>query len=161
MNGYPVRSLSGRVPYINVQERQPDGTSGGAFNSGAFRTRVLNTIQADTHNLVTLSSNQIILPAGTWIAQIAAPGWQVNDHQARLRDITNGVNLLIGTGARSSGSSSHERSEMHGLFVLSGPTVLEIQHVCETSNGVDGFGRVTNFTSDYELYTIAEFWKVA
>ena len=106
-------------------------------------------------------NNQITLPAGTWLAQIAAPGWQVNDHQTRLRDITNGINLLIGTGARSSGSSCHERSEMHGLFVLSGPTVLEVQHVCETTNATDGFGRVSNFTSDYELYTVAEFWKVA
>ena len=61
----------------------------GDFNSGAWRTRILDTEISDTDSIVSLSSNQFTLQAGNYFIVAWASALQVNGHQARLRDITN------------------------------------------------------------------------
>lgn len=158
--GYSSPGLSGVTPYINIQDVKANGTGGGNFTSGAWRTRDLNTIVVDTHGLATLASNQITLPAGTYRCFILAPGFNVNDHVVRLRDITNGVTIAEGIEGRSNATSTHDKSELRYWFRLLSATVLEVQHQCETTNATDGFGRASNFTTDFEHYTVAEFWKL-
>lgn len=150
----------GVTPYINIQDQKPDGTSGGAFTSGGWRTRTLNTIVANVGGYAALNSNQISLSPGIYRCDITAPGWQVNDHVARLQNITTGTTIAEGVNGRSSGSSSHETSRIRTYFTLTSLSVLEVQHQCETSNGTDGFGRVSNFVTANEIYTTAEFWKL-
>lgn len=148
-------------PYVDVQHVVADGVGGGAFSAGSWVTRPLNSKVTDTASIAGLASNQITLPPGTYYAMIQSNAFGVNDHQARLRNITSGATLLNGRNARGSGSSDHDCSDIRGQFTLSVSSVLEVQHRCETTNGTDGFGRVTNFATDVELYAHAEFWKLA
>jgi hypothetical protein len=155
-------TVTGAPPYICIQDQKPDGTGGGAFTTGAWRTRALNTFLANDQNLAVLDRtlNQITLNAGTYRCSISVPAFSVNDHQARLQNITGGGTLVQGQTARAPAAGSMGTSALvAGLFALRSATVVEVQHRCETTNGTDGFGRTTNFTSDGpEVYTIAEFW---
>ena len=54
-----------RTPIL-IKELQTSGTNGGTFTTGAWRTRTLNTVQNDPHGFVSLSGNQILLPASNW-----------------------------------------------------------------------------------------------
>lgn len=147
------------VPYICIRDVKADGTGGGSFASGSFVTRTLNNIQNDDTGAVQVINNQIILPPGRYRCHVDVPAYGVADHQARLRDMTNGVTLLTGISGRSTGSNNYDRSTIMGKIKLFLTTAIEVQHRCETSNLTDGLGRASNFTSDEEVYTVAEFWK--
>jgi hypothetical protein len=161
LGGWHLALLSS-APYINVQDRKASGTDGGTFTSGAWRTRTLNTVVTDTHGIVVLSADQLTFPAGTYYCQIMAPGRAVNSHVARLRNVQTGITVVIGQPARN---LEQTNAMIVGRFTLSGPSVLEVQHICETTGTTNGFGisagsRVTGGV-EFEIYTVAEFWKIA
>ena len=147
--------------YICILDQKAQGTAGGTFTNGAWRTRDLNTEQSDDGGHASVSSNQITLAAGTYICHISCPAFYVASHQARLWDITNSTLLLTGTSedTQSSGGGYTTRSFIAGKITLAGSTVLEIQHQCATTEGTWGFGASLN--AGVEIYTMAEFWKVA
>lgn len=150
------------VPYVCVRDEKAAGTSGGSFTSGAWRTRTLNTIQSDDAGIASIATNQVTLPPGRYRTVIRAPGYGVNDHMARLQNITLASTILEGIGSRATSSNAYTLSVIAGKFTLSTTTVLEVQHQCETTNGTDGFGRAMNLTTPAPsklVYTVAEFWK--
>ena len=145
--------------YVCVRDVKAQNTAGGAFNNGAWRTRDLTNEQADTANICTLFGNQITIVAGTYRCIISCPARYVDRHQTRLQNITDGATLLVGTCAHSPATGAWvTRSFVVGRFVLAAAKVLEVQHRCETTRAVDGFGRECNWTD--EVYTVGEFWRI-
>lgn len=148
--------------YLNYQDQKAQNTAGGGFTSGAWQTRTLNTEVADTAGLGILSSNQIVLVAGTYIISASAPAWTTVRHQTRLQNVTDGTTILVGTSMYTlqgaAGIGSVNRSEVNGIFTIADNKALELQHQCSTTKTVDGFGVAANFT--IEVYTIVELWKV-
>lgn len=137
---------------LHVRDEKSAGTKGGSFVSGAWRTRTLNTETANTIDGASLASNQITLPAGTYDVYATAPAMGVNSHKARLYDITNGATLIMGTTGFNYNANAHvERSVVQGRIILAGETVIELQHICQTTNP-DGFGYTQNGFSTTEVY---------
>lgn len=148
------------APYVNVQDQKAQNTAGGTFTSGAWQTRTLNTLVADTGSIASLASNRVTLPAGTYLCRIKVPAEFVNHHQARLQDITGGTTLLTGTSEFASTAAGMGTSSwIEGVFTLAASHALEVQHQCGTTNATNGFGSPANFTT--EIYTVAEFWKLS
>jgi hypothetical protein len=147
--------------YINIQDQKTKGTDGGTFTTGAWRTRDLNTEQSDTGGHASVASNQITLASGTYICRIIAPAFSVNEHVAKLYNITDTADVLIGTSAyaRQSTGLGFSHSIISGKFTISGSKVLEVQHISANTISTNGFGTQTNLAA--ETYTVAEFWKVA
>lgn len=149
------------MPYVNVQDQKAANTQGGDATSGAWRTRDLNTLHADTHGIVLrLSSNQLYLPAGAYTTRIRAPAFQVSSHQARLQNISLGTTIMYGAAMYSNSSAAYATTDsvIAGRFVLNAATFLEVQHQVQVTNTGDGFGVAANFAS-IEVYTVAEFWR--
>lgn len=147
--------------YIEIRDQQAAGTDGGGFTSGSFQTRTLNTEASDTGNLATLSSNQITLSAGTYECDISCPAGVVGNHQAKLRNVTDSADVLIGTSEYTgTGNTTYTRSRITGRFTIAASKALEVQHRCETTRNTDGFGNAANF-GVVEVYTVARFWRVA
>jgi hypothetical protein len=145
--------------YICIQDQKAQGTHGGTFTAGAWRTRDLNTEQSDTGNHASISSNQIILEPGIYTYKINAVAFRVGSHQARLQDITNSITINYGTSEYSwPGDNTTSSSMISGKLAITSPTIYEIQHRCETTETGNGFGQGASFGT--EVYTIAEFWKV-
>lgn len=146
--------------YINIQDQEVQGTDGGTFTAGAWQTRALNTKQADAGSNATLSSNQIVLAAGTYDCRISCPAYYVNYHQARLYNSTGAAVVLWGSSEVSyaAGSNAYTtRSIISGEFTIAASQSLVVQHQCQTTKTGNGFGSNANFGT--EVYTIAEFWK--
>lgn len=145
-------------PYILVSDQKTQNTNGGTFTSGAWRTRDINTEDADTGNNCSVSSNQITLAAGTYQIRASCPAFACGLHQTRLQNITDSTTILTGTGEYcSTTSGGGSRSFLTGRFTLAAQKTLEIQHLCQTTRATNGLGVANNFTT--EVYTIAEFWK--
>ncbi len=148
--------------YIYIVDQKADATQGGTFTSGAWQTRTLNTIKSDTGSHASISSNQITLGAGTYRVHIVAPACYVDEHQARLRDITNSATLLVGLRAYAGSANSHVTttvSTIFGRFTLSGSTVIEVQHRCLLTRATDGFGEGGSTFGEVCIYTQVEMWK--
>jgi hypothetical protein len=141
------------------QEQQTSGTSNGTLTAGAYRTRPFNTEVLDTGNHGSVSGSQITLDAGTYDCDITAPVANTSAHKARLYDITNSAVLLLGSTDYTLSSGAVTRSHIVGRIVLSGTTVLEVQHQGQVTCATFGMGLAAGF-GDTEIYGIARFYKV-
>ena len=145
--------------YVHVRDSKAQNTNGGTFTSGAWQTRDLTEEVHDTAGICALAANQITLEAGTYRCIISAPAHQVNRHQTRLQNITDGTTLITGTNEYSwQGQYYTTRSFIVGRFTLPTQKILEVQHRCLTTFVNQGFGVLCNWTE--EIYTIAEFWRL-
>jgi len=147
---------------FHVRDEKAANTQGGTFTQDAWQTRVLNTETTNEITGASLASNQITLPAGTYYIEAFAWAFQVNRHKTRLRNITDGADIIIGTSgfARSTAGDSFQfYSEVNGEFTLTGTKVIEFQHRCQNTNADDGFGVASNIDSKVEVYAEVRIWK--
>lgn len=145
--------------FLHIQDQKAAGTAGGGFTSGAWQTRVLNTEVTDEIGS-TLASNQFTLPSGTYYIEASVPAFSCNLHKAKLRNITDGSDTLIGTPAYSAnGSYADTRSFVSGRFSVASVKTFEIQHQCSLTKATDGFGQAAGF-SVTEIYADVRIWKV-
>lgn len=129
------------VAVLHVRDEKTVSTNGGTFTSGAWQTRTLNTEVTNDIDGASLASNQITLPAGTYEVIASAPGFAVNGHQARLRDVTNSATLLLGTSEHSNAANyAQTRSFIDGEVTLNAETVVELQHYCVSTFSSTGMG---------------------
>jgi len=142
---------------LHVRDEKAQNTDGGTFTSGAWRTRDLNTSKTNTIGGASLAANQVTLPAGTYWCEIKVPGHNVDQHQARLYNVTGAAVLVIGTSESTSTNLVQTSSWIRGRFTLTASSALEVRHWCITTRADTGFGYAANITT--EIYTDAVFWK--
>lgn len=150
-------------PYWNIVDQKTPGTPGGTFTQAAWQTRTLNTtIGSNTITGSSLLNNQFTLPSGTYRINVSAPAYTVNRHKAKLRNITDSSDTLIGTSEYNAPSTGTvvTSSLIKGIFTITSSKVFEIQHQCQTTSGAtNGFGVESNF-GVVEIYTQVEIWKI-
>ena len=146
------------VSYALLADRH-GATAGdrGTFTAGAWQTREINTEVVDTDNIVTLSSNQFTLQAGTYQIKFGACAYKVNRHITRLRQISPAATIASSSAQYSWASDSNlQWSRGFARLTISQATAYEIQHYCQTTGNSNGFGfQMTYSTSDYvqvEIY---------
>ena len=145
--------------YICIQDQKTQNTPGGTFTSGAWLTRDLNTIQSDDGGHASVASNQITLAAGTYTCRIVCPAYCVNENQAKLYNVTDAADILLGTTHYTNATNYNAGySFVQGKFTLAAQKVLEVRHRCGSTQATNGMGTLCNFGT--EVYTVAEFWRV-
>jgi hypothetical protein len=149
------------IPYIYLRDEKTANTAGGNFTSGAWRTRVLNTEVADTHNLCTLSSNQFTLPAGTYKIEASAPAYRVQGNKAKLYNITDTSDTIIGTSTYSGNDTNNvdSISFVKGIFTIADTKTFELQHRGNLTHNTVGFGNQSNM-GVVEVYSEVELWRL-
>ena len=147
---------------LHVRDEKANNTGGGTFTSGSFLTRTLNTSLTNEISGASLSSNQIILPSGTYYIEALAPAFAVTRHKTKLRNITDSSDTLIGTNeiTYNVDSTVSTCSFITGRFTIAAQKTFELQHRCENTKSTDGFGIENNF-SVVEVYSNVRIWKVA
>jgi hypothetical protein len=146
--------------YAVIIDQKAQNTAGGTFTAGAWRTRDLTTEQTDDDNIVSLSSNQITLAAGTYFIRASAPAYRSDVHQTRLYNVSDTAEILAGTSesAPTSGATSN-RSFVIGQFTIADTKTIELQHYCTNTQATNGFGVANNLTD--EVYSSVEIWREA
>jgi len=172
-----VNAPSGvKSPYLEVVDQKDQGSAGGTFTKGDWRTRDLtatpSAVGIGFATSVTLAEaagegGQIVLPAGTYYVDVDVPAFGVDSHQARLADVTTfsgtqAATVVLGTSeyCNSGDDAAVTSSKITGLFSLTVPTTLEVQHKAQETQALDGFGRATNFYITNNYYTSLKMWKV-
>lgn len=163
--GYKTLSAVKSPEVCYFKDIKTTGTSGGSFNSGAWQTRVLNTVNQDGSStsascpFATLSSNQVILSPGEYEIEANAIGHNVNKHQIRIRNISDSTTPIVGTSEYADAASNTNRSFAFGTFSPTTSKTIEVQHQCETSKASTGFG-LSNSFGESELYAQMKIKKV-
>ena len=132
--------------YAIIADIKASNADGGDFDSGAWRTRDLNTEIADPDGIVSLSSNQFTLGAGSYLIEFSAPACRLASHQTRLYNATTSSEVQIGTShfARPATGHGDQTSMGAGRVTITGSTVFEIQHrgayASNVGEDIYGFG---------------------
>ena len=101
------------------------------------------------------------MPAGTYYIEASAPAGYVGYHTAKLRNITDSLDTIIGTTEISETGSGYvfeTRSFILGRFTIVAQKVFEIQHRSSNDYG-SGFGLAFNF-GVVQVYTDVRIWKI-
>lgn len=153
-----AKSLPGVLIAI-IEDQKTQNTGAGTFTSGADQIRTLNTLVYNRDSLVTLSSNQFTLPAGSWEIEWTAPAFATDKHQSMLYDVTGAAVLKRGSSqdANTGDTNEQEVNNSTGVFVVtpSASNAYEIRHRCQTTGA---FGIVANLGT--EVYTRVVIRKV-
>ena len=152
-----VSKLNNRPWDVIIEDRKPQGTNGGTFTSGAWRTRNLNTLVFNHNSLASLGGNRFTLPAGTYCIDWDAPAFGVAVHKSALYNYTTSTIVAYGTSMRT-GSLTSASSNGTTVITITSPTSFEIRHICEITRDTSGFGRATNFGT--EIYTRVRIKKI-
>ncbi len=149
--------------YVKLYDSKAQNTVGGTFTSGSWQKRTV-TEASDTDSICNVTSSVVVLTAGTYDCLISCPAYDVDRHQARLYNTSDTSLVIQGTSEFAKDEAAAEnstRSIIQGRFTIGSSKNLEIQHRCETTSGsTSGLGIAANLDG-VEIYTVAEFWRVA
>jgi len=147
------------VSYAVVRDEKGVTANGGTFTSGADRTRALNTEHFDPDGIVSLSSNQFTLQAGTYYIRWSCPAYAVNRHVSKLFNVTDGSSEEVGQVTYASNSVTHSFGTAR--ITIASAKAFEIRHHCQTTKTSNGFGIDTNGQMTPSVYTVVEIFKEA
>ena len=146
--------------YAIICDRKAANTQGGTFTQGAWRTRDLNHEIADPSGIVSISSNQFTLQAGTYLLKWRAPYFRCNDNSTQLYNITDSSVAADGFPANGN-TSDGDSTYAFGIarITISGAKAFEIQHQCSTTKADNGFGLYAYNMGSYSFFTMVEIWR--
>ena len=151
--------------YAVLCDAKSGNSDGGTFNNGDWRTRDLNTEVSDADSIVSLSSNQFTLQAGSYLINAFAPACQVSCHQTRIYNVTDTTVVQLGSVEFAySASASGNPSYVSARVTITGAKVFEIQHRCANSRADYGFGVGTSGGYNWNQgtkFTFCEIYKEA
>ena len=142
--------------YAIIADQKAQNTAGGTFTLGAWRTRDLNTEIADPDGIVSISTNQFTLGAGSYFIRWVCPCYQVEYQQSRLYNITDSS---VGGIGDCNYVLYYGLSQGSTRVVIAGSKTFEIQHRSASTYATQGFGAAANFGT--EQYTLVEIFKEA
>lgn len=146
---------------LTVNETQANGTQGGTFTQGAWRTRTLNTTVQNSITGASLASNQITLPAGTYSLSGLATAKNVGGHNVRIYNITDAAVVSIGNNFNAPSTSGISLSaNVLATFTIAGTKAFELQHYCNNTITTEGYGNA-NSNGYSEIYSTVMIIKVA
>ena len=145
--------------YAVICDQKSLGTDGGTFTAGAWRTRDLNTEITDADGIVSISSNQFTLQAGSYLIEVLAPAYKSNRHMIQLYQTSgSATNIQEGTSMyASAGGAGYNVAHLFARVTISGATTYEIRHYGESTETTYGFGIGTDLST--EIYTVVKIFK--
>ena len=148
--------------YAIICDEKTSSTDAGTFTSGAHRTRDLNTEIADPDGIVSISSNQFTLGAGSYLIRAHAPAFKVDRHALRIKNVTDNTTVQDGiTEHASSSTSTATRAIVVGRVTITASKAFEIRHKCQTTRSGNGLGVSATTIADTSIYTVVEIYKEA
>ena len=111
--------------YAIICDEKAADTNGGSFSASTWQTRDLNTEIADPDSIVSISSNQFTLGAGTYLIEAEATAKEVNMHILRIYNATSTSVVAYGMYAHaSSGGSVTDTATVTARVTITGNTAF-------------------------------------
>ena len=147
--------------YAILEDQKSNGTDGGGISSGSWVKRDLNTEVADPDGIVSLSSDQFTLGAGTYLIKWRAPGYHCNIFVAQLYNATDSSVVAGGDPTYCRDLYHYGYSEGAARITITGDKAFEIQQQVDTTANTNGLGLASPFNAGVEVYTRVEIYKEA
>jgi len=156
---FPAGGTGNPISVAIIADEKSDSTAAGASSTGSFLTRELNTEISDPDSIVSISSNQFTLGAGTYLIEWSAPAYISNQHITQLYNVTGTAVLESGTAEYNSNSTAVQ-TRSFGSFIHSpsSSNVYEIRHRVNNAHTTDGLGVKSDFMPN--IYTIVVIYKL-
>ena len=147
--------------FLHIQDQRTSGTNAGGATGGADNTRVLNTVLTNNITGASLSSNQIILPAGDYYVEASAPAFATDRHRILLYNVTDLLVAILGQNAYNRTSGAHvTSSSLTGVFSIADQKTFELRHYTQSTRATDGLGTTVGDGRE-EIYADIRVWKVS
>ena len=160
LTNLPASGLYGS--YAILADIKSSATAGGGtLTSGDWRTRDINTEVSDPDGIVSISSNQFTLQAGTYRILANVPAYQTNRHQSALYNVTDTSYVQFGsTEYTGSGDNVNSISILRSRFTISGAKDFEIRHRCQTTETTYGMGvGLGDYWTGSSMFMVLEIFK--
>ena len=100
--------------YAIIADEKSANTDVGSSSGGSWNTRDLNTEIADPDGIVSISSNQFTLQAGTYFLEASAPSYQPTRHRIKLYQTSGtAAEVALGTCELSNNNDAMAVSYTH------------------------------------------------
>jgi len=145
--------------YAIIVDQKSSGTDGGSSSGGNWNTRDLNTELSDPDGIVSISSNQFTLQAGSYFLEAAAPSYKPNRHKLKLYQ-TSGTPADIAFGTSefvNQDEGIQSTASLSCRFTISTATTYEIRHYIQTSKSGNGLG--VAISAGVEYFCIVKIFK--
>ncbi|MEH1817289.1 MAG: hypothetical protein V7L09_33500 [Nostoc sp.] len=155
-----IPSVPGGLIFIQMRETQPSGTEGGNATAGAWTKRKLNNIASDDTASVTLSNNEFVLPAGTYILNAISPFYRTATSRIRLRNVTDNIVLLNSASIYpGSGVDVQCFSEISGKFAIAANKSLALEYRVFRNQDSGSLGLSSGWGVE-EIFSIIDLFKL-
>lgn len=142
---------------VVIRDQKASNTDGGTFTSGAWQTRDLNKIDGDL-SFSSLGTNEFKLDSGTYVITITAPAFEVDEHQIRLFNKTNGTAEAVGSVAYSNKFAVSNSILTAVISVNTASNTFSVEHRCSIDKLTNGLGLGTSWGEN--VYTQVRIEKL-
>ena len=139
---FPAGGTGNPISVAVIADEKSTTTEGGPSDSGnGFEKRDLNTEISDPDGIVSISSDQFTLGAGTYLINWSSPAFKAGAHQSRLYDVTGTTTLKSGSNAYTNDADNTQTDSVGSMMhTITSNNVYEIQHRVEVTRAGNGHG---------------------
>lgn len=148
-----------RKKILRATESQATGVQRAA--AVGWNLRHLNTLHVNNITGASLSANNVILPAGEYLAWANFAYWQnpAGHIKPEIFNLTDNTSIL--TGAQPYGNASGGMMSVIGHFVLTATKTLQLRQYHQTASATNGLGVPNSLTGYPEVYAELLVEKIA
>ena len=158
LTGLPASGLFSS--YAIIGDQKSSGTAGGGLTHGDWRTHDLQTEFSDSDGIVSISSNQFTLQAGTYFITYKSIAYAVNSAVCKIYNVTDSADVAnsFSQSVYARNSSGHTIPVIGSVrFTISGAKVFELRQQGTVTHSSAGFGVAHSFSVN--IYAIIEIFK--
>jgi len=157
-SGAVVDYVAAQNKVAHFQDKKTSGSSADNRTNSSWTGSVLQTTILNEISGVSLASNQVTLPAGTYeVRGMVSFRDGAKNPIIRLRNITDAATIALGPRSGNAGSGDGTVSSMNAKFTIAGSKVFELQYYQDATI----FGPAATGNGDAEVYADIYFRKMA
>ena len=161
LDGSALTGLAGGFyeSYAIICDEKANGTHAGASSATTWHTRDLNTELYDADGIVSISSNQFTLGAGTYTIEAMCPAYYCNGNIVALYSVTDTSYVEYGVAHHTGSNVTY--ASLNYTFTITSSKTYEIRQYIEYgyTNGL-GVGYFTP-SGATNIFTTVKIWKHA
>lgn len=150
---------------VILSDTRASGTASGTGTASAWTVRTLQTIVNPLNSpWVSLSSNQFTLAAGTYLIEGHADFWASGETSTRLRNVTDSVTTVAGTGehistAGASTSQTSGKSTLSHVFTIATSKTFQVEYFITNASTAVTLGWTTG-NGENEVFSYYKIEKL-
>ena len=146
--------------YAVIAKVRAAGAGGfGTYTTGDWRTRDIDTEITDEDDIVSISSNQFTLQAGTYLINFGCTMYHIQSHAIRLQNVTDGSTAGVGNPNAAYTYSATLFTTGVCRVTIASAKAFEVQGYPQTTKATNGMGYDMTNGSCHE--TRVEIYKEA